>query len=267
VIIRSDKFKFMICGVPRSGTTLLAAIFNSCEGCTCLSEPHLELLFKNSVTALGHSVIVRDRTDTPLDQLVSSLNGHVGFKETFRSLQVDDDGNVVDATFDIVDLLKNQTPFPFSGISDSDLEMFPITVRLFENYEQAGYRRFNIVRDPVACWNSTKVLLHKWGRLNQHMLTNFATNYTAFIKTCDEHSVIYENLCLDPSTEIFRATKLIIDGPVQLVPDSLVKGDPIARSSTEAKLHGNYNVASLNELHSLAECMERYMDIRSKANG
>jgi len=258
VIVRGDKFKFMICGVPRSGTTLLAAIFNSCEYCTCLSEPHLELLFKN---------IARDRTDTPLDRLMSVLKGHAGFKETFRSLQVDADGNAVDAKFDIIDLLKNPTPFPFSGISDSDLEMFPITVRLFENYERAGYRRFNIARDPVACWNSTKVLLNKWGRLNQQMMKNFATNYAAFIKTCDEHSIIYENLCLDPSAEISRATGLTLDGPIKLVPDSLSKGDPIARASTEVKLRGNYNLASLNEFHSLTECVECYLQLRSKANG
>ena len=89
------KIKFIIVGLPRSGTTILSNYINSYNNAFCFIEPHWEFqrcntkrFFKDNKLKGIHSFKYYKKKKLPLNDAINKIQKKydiVGFKETYRS--------------------------------------------------------------------------------------------------------------------------------------------------------------------------------------
>lgn len=168
--VEGYKNVVMITGLPRSGTTLLSAIFASCDNTVSLAEPFLQYLqsgaFRWKDLDGNEQVSLRNPSHfiTSIIEKRKSIKV-VAFKETWRS--------------------KNHDVFPSSDF--------------ISNNQQSGMSTIVIVRDPRAIYFS---FLNRFMQDNSSMPSElFLSEWDSFVRwSVSSGSLVvrYEDLVVDP---------------------------------------------------------------------
>jgi len=112
------QIKFLITGVPRSGTTILARYVHSIDNAYCFVEPHQSMaIYRRCDELEKFGLQYKEKLDLPLDSALTQLNyGVIGFKETYKKEHYD----------------------------------------LIKKYRDRGYLMIYVVRNPLDTYNSVK---------------------------------------------------------------------------------------------------------------
>ena len=185
--------KFIIIGLPRSGTTILSNYINSSDKAFCFLEPHWEYTQHQTTNFFSDEKLkrlfflkYRENESLPLDSAIKRIEKryeYTGFKETYRS--------------DVYQSYDQNLP----------------NSQLLQRYIDRGYKLIPIARNPLDVWNSLK----RHNPSNKGWtadLNDFITCYKDFLNLIgDTHPVIYQHFLKDPIKEISRKVNLQI-GPI-----------------------------------------------------
>ena len=190
--------KVVVCGLPRSGTTIFARMIGSLPRTLMLNEPHWEFEKCKKCTLAG---LAYDSTSpTPLLKSISEQTlDVVGFKETYRG--------TVYAKFD--PRIPNK--------------------QLVEEYVRQGFELVRIIRNPLAVLESSLTAANGVSTWATH-LEAFLESYEEFFRLAGKPPVIYEKLVLDPAKEMFRIGFGFF-GLREGLPDSIMGDERAKRSS------------------------------------
>ena len=173
--------RFLIGGVPRSGTTILCNYFDSIDGACCFNEPHWEFARTNNCACLTNRFPQLEFAAShplPIDPAMTKLletHSRVAFKETFRS-----------------NYYRQVEPV----VCNEDL---------FKAYKDAGYKVVFIIRDPIRCFESA---FQTFGGPRSHwpkMVDPFLRSYLDMLDFHDAAFVKYETFLRNPREEFSKA--------------------------------------------------------------
>lgn len=171
--------RLVVCGVPRSGTTILARVIDSIDGAICLPEP-IQSRARHGAFPLPSGC----EQSPDLDGALAALDRRyaiVGFKEPFMVVE---------------------------GYARADNREALARARA------AGALFVWIVRHPLRVYNSVK----EWGP-KFHDVDRFIRNCSHFLDAMRGATpVVYEQLLVDPIAELNRATPLRLTGSFRLRP-------------------------------------------------
>lgn len=171
--------RLVVCGVPRSGTTILARVIDSIDGAICLPEP-IQTRARHGVFPLPLGF----EQPPDLEQALAALDKRytiVAFKEPFMVVE---------------------------GYARADNREALTRARA------RGALFVWLVRHPARVYNSVK----EWGP-KFHDVDRFIANYSRLLDAMGGATpVVYEQLLVDPVAELNRATPLRLTGSLQLRP-------------------------------------------------
>lgn len=210
--MKKEITKFLLVGLPRSGTTIFANFIHSSKNAFCFLEPHWEhVIYKGSTKFLRDNKLrliyglkyLADES-LPLDKVLDNISKRYpfcGIKETFRS-----------------DCYLNISP----DIVNNDL---------LQHYKDAGYLLVPIIRNPLNVWNSFQRKNPPAGSWPDR-LDLFIENYCRFFSFIgDAVPVVYEKFVEDAASEFSK--KVSVDLGVNKIQTRKSKmGDRDARHST-----------------------------------
>lgn len=215
-MMKKEITKFLLVGLPRSGTTILANFIHSSKNAFCFLEPHWEYVFYK-----GSTKFLRDKKlrllfglkyfvdeSLPLDKALDNISkkySFCGIKETFRS-----------------DCYLNISP----DIVNSDL---------LQRYKDARYLLVPIIRNPLNVWNSFQRKNPVDGSWPDS-LDLFIENYCRFFSFIgDAVPVVFEKFVEDAASEFSK--KVSFDLGVNKIKTRKSKmGDRDAIDSTVIRL-------------------------------
>jgi hypothetical protein len=205
--------KIIVCGLPRSGTTILSSFINSIPDSFIFGEPHWEYKKTGKTTFFlpelsSLSLKYKDKDLLPLDDALTTMEETfkvVGFKETYR-------------------------PEPLR-IQDKDAP----NNKLLDNYKKSGYKFIYIARNPIELLCSARNIFGGdntyWPRNIDIMIDSYV-NFFNF--TEGEQIINYDKFVLNPEIEFSRVTNLTIPLKIELRKDRIFAlGDPRGYSSKE----------------------------------
>jgi hypothetical protein len=195
------KRNIIITGIPRSGTTLAAAMIDECANAICLSEPnsHVELMYKSESAEAYVSVLVgefsRLRYHLLAGGTVSDRRGANGNVLTNYLGPPDQDGKRCKQFSEIERGKSNLAPDFMLASKHNALYAAVLPALVAED----KFRVLAVIRDPVAViqsWNSVDLPISR-GRLpaadkfwpEMHQLG------TSDMDLLDKHILIYELFC------------------------------------------------------------------------
>jgi sulfotransferase family protein len=188
-VSRGDKCVFQIVGVPRSGTTVLAAKLSNHPRMICLNEPFLvwretgEITITQTQRRWGFAEKVSMVPHKLIEELcLNSALSHVGFKETFRTPRLN-------------------SHFP----NDSFLKGIV--------HAKAVEKTVAIVRNPKDVWNSHRKKQLKFRPDARLMLTDgFMHNWNEYVRWVIGEGLFwikYEDLVAQPEESFARIAEYI----------------------------------------------------------
>jgi Sulfotransferase family len=194
--------KFILVGVPRSGTTIVARVLGAHPGVRLLSEPHWEAKM-NNFTFKNFPDATYDQSDpTPMDLYFTrqlTRFDYVGFKETYRR--------------------------------DDIYERSPMGRLIHAYCEHPDYAKVFVVRDPVTCFASTQ----SHGKL-MHMddggecdLGRFLANYESMLDLAVKYNckpIVLERFAEDPLAELAGKLPFAFEAMPELTNEVEGKGKP-----------------------------------------
>lgn len=182
--------KFIVTGVPRSGTTIIAKYFNSIPGSICLNEPH-EKIARSRSYSLGRLAATNGKL--PIDNIINSLllrHKMAGFKDTYVH----------------PDCARPAWPVKSARS------------KLLSRYRNSGYMVVYILRDPVEVCNSM-IYKRKNCRLNPNcnkadaIIDAAVRNYERYLGFIGKRIIIYSEFCDDPGQSVKNVIGDIVDIP------------------------------------------------------
>lgn len=199
---------FFITGIPRSGTTIVANLFNSLEDGFCLGEPHW-LCEREGTGAVARGCgKVATGWPRPPDETwaIPSIFGDLA-------------GRLVEMPFCYLGGYK-ETYRPYNGLSEQLIRLHQHLVDFF----------LIVLRDPIMVMSSMKAVgdtIWTVDMLNQayQRMDELSQDDKAIV-------VIYENFCQYTMAYMNARLPFTINGLLELQPTGHAYGDPKANRST-----------------------------------
>jgi hypothetical protein len=170
--------RFVLCGVPRSGTSILGRFLNSIEGFACLQEP-IQTKSKFGKVTLPNGDSVDGEPMEIMDELAKTHQA-VGFKEPFMIKCYRYEGN--------------------AGI--------------LQEAKNKGHKFLWIVRDPESVFNSSR----RWGGNWEDVELFIQNYTKFFETMGDAPAVVYDKFIVDPIGEVNAKLGLGVTGEPLLAP-------------------------------------------------
>jgi len=219
--------KFIIIGLPRSGTTILSNYINSSDKAFCFLEPHWEYTQHQTTNFFNDDKLkrlfflkYRKNESLPLDSAINRIEKryeYTGFKETYRS--------------DVYHTYDKNLP----------------NSKLLQRYLDNNYILIPIVRDPLRIWDSFK--------RSTPSKSSWASNLNAFISCYCEFinlignstPVIYEHFTQNPKKELDLKTTLKLEVITKIIDRKVKMGDAQANKSSRIKNSNQKTLATAEE--------------------
>jgi hypothetical protein len=187
--------KLIVCGLPRSGTTILTNFINSLPDAFVFSEPHWEYKKLRGTSFFLpelSSLCLEYKNDDvlPLESALTEMEKKfqiVGFKETYRS-----------------NIVKSQ---------DAEAPNHELLFR----YKQRGYKFVYIARNPIEILNSSR---NTFGGNNDYWPRNMAItihSYVDFFNFVSKEPIVnYDKFISSPELEFSKKTGIKTPPKVKL---------------------------------------------------
>jgi hypothetical protein len=204
----TEKRLMFLLGVPRSGTTIVASLFNSLEDGFCLGEPHWYLKTGHEDTgAYGkvkeHCRPVEDPKliiETNIIPILQDTDYMLGsFKETWHRHHRADLRALLARNMSVIDHL----------------------IILF--------------RDPILTLSSLRA--HDWGELRPHHIVKDYYELDKLASHPKGIGLVFEDFCEGPLEYLNSRLPFQIEGPLDIKPTGHKYGDPRANRSDGIEVH------------------------------